>query len=383
VDEIELVVEKLVSGGEGIGWYRGVPIFVPRSAPGDRLRVRIVERRPHYGRAEIMKILSPGEGRRIPPCPHFESCGACDLQHLSEEVQLKWKVAATKETLTRIGNLRLPEAQRIVQGKTWGYRLRTQLHVESRKAVEIGYFERRSHRLVSIESCPVLMPALESFVLSLRHRLRGEVPRRLDVASGDAGTITCSPPVGSLPRGEVAVTVEGDTLAFDARTFFQAHRELLPQLVDSVVGKWSGESAYDLYSGVGLFALPLSKKYRRVVAVDGDRVAGRYAKKNGRQGRVRNLDVVSAAVESWVKSLPVGADRVVVDPPRAGLLAEVREILAERRPSRLTYVSCHPAALARDLGALARTYEIEELTFVDLFPQTAHIEVVAQLRYQR
>jgi 23S rRNA (uracil1939-C5)-methyltransferase len=383
VDEIELVVEKLVSGGEGIGWYRGVPIFIPRSAPGDRLRVRIVERRPHFGRGEILEILSPGEGRRIPPCPHFETCGACDLQHLEEEVQLKWKVEATRETLTRIGNLRLPEAQKIVQGKTWGYRLRTRLHVESGKGVEVGYFERRSHRLVSIESCPVLAPALESFVISLPHRFRGEVPRRLDVASGDAGTITCSPPVGSLPRGEVAVTVGGDSLVFDARTFFQAHRELLPQLVDSVVGKWSGEEAYDLYSGVGLFALPLSKKYRRVVAVDGDRVAGRYAKKNGRQGRVRNLDVVSAAVESWVESLPVGADRVVVDPPRAGLLPEVRETLVERRPSRLTYVSCHPAALARDLGALARTYEIEDLTFVDLFPQTAHIEVVAQLRYRR
>jgi 23S rRNA (uracil1939-C5)-methyltransferase len=383
VDEIELVVEKLVSGGEGIGWYRGVPIFVPRSAPGDRLRVRVVERRPHYGRAEIVEILSPGEGRRIPPCPHFASCGACDLQHLAEEVQLRWKVAATKETLTRIGNLRLPEAQRIVEGKAWGYRLRTQLHIERGKAVEVGYFERRSHRLVSIESCPVLEPALESFVLSLQHRLRGEVPRRLDVASGDAGTITCSPPVGSLPRGEIAVTVGADTLAFDARTFFQAHRELLPQLVDSVVGKWSGESAYDLYSGVGLFALPLSKKYRRVLAVDGDRVAGRYARKNGRQGRIRNLDVVSAAVESWIKNLPEGADRVIVDPPRAGLPHQVREILAERRPSRLTYVSCHPAALARDLGALARTYEIEDLTFVDLFPQTGHIEVVAQLCCRR
>jgi 23S rRNA (uracil1939-C5)-methyltransferase len=135
----------------------------------------------------------------------------------------------------------------------------------------------------------------------------------------------------------------------------------------------------DLYAGVGLFALPLSRLYGRVLAVESDQTGARYARLNVRRNKTPNVEVVQKAVESWLPELPAKISRVVVDPPRAGLMPSVRQALLDRRPERLTYVSCHPAALARDLRYLLPVYRLESIAFFDLFPQTGHMETVVQL----
>ncbi|RMH23074.1 MAG: class I SAM-dependent RNA methyltransferase [Acidobacteria bacterium] len=380
VDEIEVEIEKLVAGGDGLARYEGIPIFVPRAAPGDRLRVRVVERRPDYGRAEIVDLLHPGPGRRTPPCPHFARCGGCDLQHLEDEHQLRLKVAAVRETLARIGKVDAPPRVQVVAGDPWQYRLRAQLHAEStERGIEVGYLERRSHRLVPVEDCPVLVPELEALLPRLPRALRDEPRKRIDLTAGDGGAITCAPLIPGLPHGPVSLRAGDFTYRYDARCFFQAHRQLLASLIEHAVGPWEGEKAYDLYAGVGLFSLPLAARYGAVVAVEGDRIAARYARINARHNRVANLTVDNRSVESFAASLPERPPRVMVDPPRAGLSAPVRRALLACRPQRLTYVSCHAATLARDLRILHRVLELERLVLLDLFPQTGHLEVVAQL----
>jgi 23S rRNA (uracil1939-C5)-methyltransferase len=397
VDEVEVRIEKLVAGGDGLGRFEGVPLFVPRTAPGDRVRARIVERRPDYGRAEVVEVLEPGPGRREPPCPYFVRCGGCDLQHLEDPLQVELKAAAVVETLERLGGLRLPAAPEVVAGDPWAYRLRTQLHVEppgrgpeapggpsegSRRPA-VGYFERGSHELVAVDRCPILVPELEALLPGLPGVLERaqRLPRRLDLAAGDGGAVSSAPVVPGLPHGEVAASVGGFRLAFDARSFFQAHRGLLDRLVEKAMGPEdaAGELAYDLYCGVGLFTLPLARRYRRVVGVEGDGVAVRFARRNARRNGVDNLEIEAVRVESWIGRLPEGVDRVVVDPPRAGLHPRVREMLLERPPGRITYVSCHPATLARDLRALSGSHRLESVTLLDLFPQSGHMEAVVQL----
>lgn len=375
-------IEKLVAGGDGLARFEGVPIFVARTAPGDRVRVRLTERRPDYGRAEVVALLAAGPGRREPPCPHFAECGGCDLQHLDERTQLEWKARATLETLAKLSKQPLPPPREILAGAAWGYRLRTSVHVQAGTdgAARVGYHARGSHRLVEVERCPVLLPELERAVVTLARRLSPPLPPRVDLAAGESGEIATAPPAGGYPGGELVRRVGGHELGFDARGFFQGHAGLLDELVDRVVGPWTGGSAYDLYGGVGLFALPLAGRYRRVLAVEGDRAAVRLARRNARAAKLESIEVVAQAVETWiVDGLPEGVDRVVVDPPRAGLARPVRAALVARRPARLTYVSCHPAALARDLAELAATFEIESLVLVDLFPQTGQMEVVVQL----
>jgi 23S rRNA (uracil1939-C5)-methyltransferase len=380
LDEVEIEIEKLVAGGDGLGRVEGLLIFVPRSAPGDVLRVRIVERRPHYGRAEILEVLAPGAGRRTPPCSHFSDCGGCDLQHLTDDLQVRLKVEAARETLVRIGGLKLPFPQRVISGAAWGYRTRTQLHLEPVEgAVRVGYFGRGSRQLVDIDECKILAPDLEHFVIGLRSRLQGDVPSRLDITVGDGGALSCAPVFSDLPRGGVTLAAGDDEYGFDARTFFQGHRGLLDDLIGSVVAEKSGEVAFDLYAGVGRFSLPLARRYRKVVAVEGDRIAARYLRKNAQRARL-DIEVQAKSVEAAIREVPIGIDRVVVDPPRAGLGYRVRSDLFDRRPRHLTYVSCHPAVLARDLKHLCRIYQLEQVTYLDLFPQTGHIELVAQLR---
>jgi 23S rRNA (uracil1939-C5)-methyltransferase len=243
----------------------------------------------------------------------------------------------------------------------------------------VGYFARGSHELVETDQCAVLVPELQQWLTRLPAELAGSPVKRLDVAAGDDG-VSFAPAVADLPHGEVSVAVDGLSLSFDARCFFQGHRGLLGTLVERVVGSATGQTAFDLYCGVGLFTLPLARRYGAVVGVESDGVAVRHARNNARRNRLANVEIVARSMEAWIRSLPSGADRVVIDPPRSGLSLVTRRVLADRRPSRLSYVSCHPAAMARDLADLRSGFDLESLDLIDLFPQTGHLEVVAQLR---
>lgn len=382
VEEIELSIDKLIYGGDGLGRLDGIPIFVPRSAPGDRIRARISERKLGYGRAEILEILEPGEGRREAPCPHFEHCGGCDLQHLDDQAQLRLKSETVVETLRRIGHVTPPAEFEVISGDTLGYRLRAQLHVaETERGLQAGYFARGSHDLVPVRECPVLVPQLAAQLPDLPRRLAGSPHARMDLAAGDDEQWAVAPPHGDLPTGELDCSVAGFRYTFDARCFFQGHRGLVNDLVSKAVGTFADAegTAYDLFAGVGLFSLPLSRHYQNVVSVEGDRVAGRFARRNAKANQRPNVEAITQSVESWIEQLPRNASRVLVDPPRVGLSDKVRRALLARKPKHLTYVSCEPPTLARDLKELTRFYRIDSLTLIDMFPQTGHMESVAQL----
>ena len=384
--------DRLIAGGEGFARYEGIPLFIPRSAPGDRLRVRLVERRPDYGRAEIIEVLAPGPGRREPPCPYFARCGGCDLQHLDDAVQARSKAAAVVETLVRLGGSSCrpsrrwspapPSATGCAPSSTPGVGIAPPdpvRHWASGSPAARGRRRRRRGRGGLLRpgqprprgGGPLPDPGAGAGGAAAGTAGRcfaagdGGAPRRLDLAAGD-GAVTAAPLVAGLPHGEVTLTVAGPagvgelTYAYDARCFFQAHRELVGELVARAVGPWEGEEAYDLYAGVGLFSLPLARRYRRVVAVEGERVAARYARTNARRNRIANLEVAPQALESWIGRLPGRPARVVVDPPRGGLSRRVRSALFHARPQRLTYVSCHPATLARDLKGLRPAYRSGE-----------------------
>ncbi len=383
VEELEVRVEKLVAGGEGLARFEGVPIFVARSAPGDLLRVRLTERRTDYGRAEIVEILEPGPARRPDPYPELSSTGICDLQHIQDDIQPLLKAGAVRETLERLGGITMTlENTELITGAPWGYRLRTQVHTDIDPiagGVRVGYYARGTKDLVPVTRCPILVPELEAMLLELPEHLLGpDAPNRIDLAYGDDG-VTVSPTIAGLPHGEVSLQVGEFSYFYDARSFFQGHRGLLSRMVERVIGEWEGEVAYDLYGGVGLFTLPLARRYAKVVTVEGDSVSARFARMNARRAKLTNVEVVARVVETWINALPEGADRVIVDPPRGGLSPKVPRALLDRRPKRLTYVSCHAATLARDLRLLTRAYRIESIALIDLFPQTGHMEAVVQM----
>ena len=382
VSEIDARVEKLVAGGDGLARFQGVHIFIPRSAPGDVVRARIVERKPDYGRAEIVEIREPGPGRRPDPVPELSRTGICDLQHLEDDLQTRLKVQAVRETLEHLGHIEVPADVEVIKGEPWGYRLRTQLHTDVDPVtggVRVGYYARGTNEVVPVSRCPILVPELEALLADLPAHLGEGAPQRIDLAAGDDGAVTVAPVIPGLPHGEITAMVGDIVYAYDARTFFQGHRGLLPKLVEVTVGEWTGGTAVDLYAGVGLFSLPLARRYGTVLAVEADQIGSRYARLNVRRNKFTNVELVNQVVESWAREMPEGLDRVIVDPPRGGLSRDVRNALMEKPPQRLTYVSCHPAALARDLRTLQKVYRIESFVFFDLFPQTGHMETVVQM----
>ncbi len=381
---IEVTIERMVYGGEGLARHEGRVLFIPYAAPGDRALVEIVEERADFARARIVRLMAASPDRRDPPCPYYGMCGGCQLQHLQYAAQQRAKVEFVRESLGRIGGITWTDALPIVASEEFSYRLRAQLKVRvSEGRVEIGYYWPASHEVCPIAECPLLSPELNT---ALR-RLQREAPERfseiraLDLAQGEDGRVAIHP-MGE--RTTVSWSVGAFTYTFDARTFFQANRFLLADLVRLVTEGEEGERALDLFCGVGFFTLPLGRRFAEVIGVESDWRAVWFARRNAREHGLRNCRFEHERAETWLvrnggRLRPV--DLVVLDPPRAGLSRTLIRALGRVAPEQITYVSCHPAALARDLTLLlAGGYAISSIVVLDLFPQTFHVETIVKLR---
>jgi 23S rRNA (uracil1939-C5)-methyltransferase len=234
-----------------------------------------------------------------------------------------------------------------------------------------------------VVDCAVLRPALQEKLEEVRATEWRQVPeglKHLDVVQGENG-VSFAPEFAGFHTSELSLTVRGETYQFNAETFFQINPSLLGPLIDFALGDASGESVLDLYCGVGLFTLPLARRFKKVVAVEANSAAVRFARRNLQRAALDNVRVVTATVTDWFRNRPAGpVDFVLLDPPRAGAESAVIKGIIDLRPAAISYVSCDPATLARDLKKLiAGGYAIHSIAAFDLFPQTHHVETVVLL----
>jgi 23S rRNA (uracil1939-C5)-methyltransferase len=388
-DLIDVTTERLAYGGDAIARHDGFAIFVPYAAAGERLRVRITERKKNFARGVIDRILEPSSLRRAPRCQYFGDCGGCQLQHITYEAQLEAKVGFVRDALQRIGRIDWPYEIEIGNGAEFGYRSRAQVKVD-RRAGRIGFNRAASNSGCDVTSCPILSPELDQALHSLWDMLGretdnpGGLPNRLqvDMAAGDSG-VSFEPALGSLPGGVLQRTVNDAVYTFSASTFFQGNASLLERLVSEAVGESSGDLAIDLYAGVGLFTVPLSRRFGRVIGVEADAVATKFARENISANKAPNVEFHNSKTEVWLKQFgerdASPPDLILLDPPRTGAAESIAHMVAAK-PARITYVSCDPTTLARDLRQLIDSgYEISRVSAIDLFPQTYHVETVAHL----
>jgi 23S rRNA (uracil1939-C5)-methyltransferase len=374
-------IERILPGGVGLAHADGKTIFVSLAASGDRLRVRIDREQGNLLFASITEVIKPGPDRVEPPCPYFGRCGGCDFQQLNYEAQLNAKADIIRDCLQRIAKLDIPAVTVVPSPHPWRYRARAtwQLNPELKT---VGYYERGSRRVCDVADCAVLVPELQSTLERVRNDDRSTELKHLEVVSGDNG-VSLAPAFGPFQTSELTLTVCGEVYHYSAESFFQINQELLPQLVTYALAKASGETALDLYSGVALFAVPLGRRFKEVTAVESNAVATRFAKRNIEGAGLGNVSVVTAPVSDWIRSYANKerrVDFVLLDPPRAGAESAVITGILALRPSRICYVSCDPATLARDLKKLvAGGFKIELLCGFDMFPQTHHVETVVHL----
>lgn len=383
-DELELKIEKIVPRGLGLAFAEGLTVFVPLAAAGDRVRAEIVEIKGKSSFAEIVEVLEPSAERIVPPCPYFGTCGGCDFMHLDYAAQLAAKVAMIRDCIERIGKIDYQKDIAVVESPSqFGYRLRAQWHADQQTG-EIGYYQRNSRKLVDVKTCAVLVPELQGQLTRCRENLSPELAAgmmQIDAAAGDDGEVSTYSADLIEPTREIGFTTAGERLAFSARSFFQGNRFLVDKLVEVAIGDASGETALDLYCGVGLFTLPLARRFKTVIGVEDNEQAVEFANANAVRAGLDNIDFYAASVRDYLASGEAPKpDFVLLDPPRAGTEKETVMNLIGLEPKRISYVACEPSILARDLSRFVDNgYVIESITALDLFPQTHHVETVAHL----
>jgi len=412
---LDLAIERLTYGPDALAHHEGRVVFAPLAAPGDLVRARIVERHRGFLRAELADVVRPGPDRVEPRCPIFGRCGGCQWQHVAVAAQRAAKRGLVAEQLARLGGLHDVDVRPTrASADVWGYRSRITLVADGRR---LGFRRARSHDLVEIDDCTIADPVLVSHLDVARawaSTVRG-APLRVTLAAAPGGVVlaatlrtrptavdgaaterllaSSSSVRGAVLTGGAERLVVGDpnlrvpvepdlVLEVPADAFTQVNPTANLLVVTTVLelGEFrAGERVLDLYCGAGNFSLPLARRGAEVTGVERSAVAVAAARANADRlglGSVRfTRDAVAAVLE---RLPPAPFDAAVLDPPRGGA-ADVAGALAARRAARILYVSCDPATLARDARTLvAGGYRLGRVQPLDVFPQTYHIETVAE-----
>ena len=422
---MEVTIEKLIYGGDGLAHHEGATVFVPYVIPGEEVAIQETERKKKFVRGLPEKIVKPSPERVIPLCPYFQVCGGCHYQHIPYESQLRYKEEILRETLRRIGKIDWKGPITPHASAPFNYRNRAQWKVrnpDNGAPAEIGYFRAESTALVSIETCPIVSPRLEATLAAIKKMLANrELPPSLREVEAFADSAdervlltlsfaqmpqasanfpavlrTAMPWTAStlfqtvsqsrmelFGQGHVEQIVNGFTYRVSHFSFFQVNRHLTEEMSAAVqAAAGQGALALDLFAGVGLFSLPLTKSFKRVIAVESNPVAVTDCEANAADNpdRPGELEIREADSLEFLRRFREKPDCIVLDPPRAGLSPEGAAKLLKKSPQRIVYVSCEPSTLARDLAAfVAAGYDIAAIDFFDVFPQTFHIETLVKL----
>lgn len=379
-DQLEIVPEKLIAGGDSLARVDGFPLFVAGIYPGDRALVRVTEVRKGFGRGELIELISPSPLRRTDPCPVSRECGGCNWTELRLDAQLRAKREILLESIERIGRVPVAEipAPRI-HASPLNYRLRSRLHVGPEG--DLGFFASRSHRVVPLpDSCEVVGPM--TLAIAPQARVHSDADSVIFFES-DGGLQTLELPQQDEDQVPLTtVRAGGRRWVTPLDGFFQVNRHLLEtmqRLVISIAyGCRSRELAWDLYGGSGFFAEPLSRLFRNVVSVESSPGGHHSARMN--LADLEGAEPLADDVEHFVRR-GGRPDLVFLDPPRAGAAEGVVSAIGELSPEVICYLSCDPVTFSRDVSRLLRRgWRVTELHLLDLFPNTHHVETLAALR---
>ena len=368
-DIVELTITDIAFGGEGVGRVDDFVVFVPFVAHGEIVQAEITEVKKSFARARLLKILQASPERVEPECKHFAACGGCQYQHIAYAAQLRMKHKQVADLFQRIGGIDPAIVAPVIPCPApYGYRNRIMIRSQWNKPeqrLNIGFVRHDGGLVEDIFECKIAEPALNAQITHVRQN---------------------PPPKGGI---KVVLRIPPDGWNVPPDSFFQNNFFLLPRLVETVreLLKASGSRhLVDVYCGVGFFAIELAKDVESFAGVEYDQLAIRSANKNAQLHGAMNGEFVSGSAEEKLPALLAkftpGATTVILDPPRKGCQPQTIELLRQVRPAQVIYISCHPATMARDLNAFtaAGVFELKRVVPLDMFPQTQHVECVADLR---
>ncbi len=362
---VDLKIEDVAFGGKGVAREQGKAVFVPYTIEGELVSAEIVREKKQFAEADLVEVKQSSPNRVAPECPYFGRCGGCAYQHIDYQHQLAIKWRQVRDALQRIGKLKdVPMRPIIPSPRQYAYRNRITVHAQDGV---IGFFRRDSHRLLGIERCPISRDEVNHALAALRAQ---EYVR----------------------DGHYTLRT-----AFEPRVFSQINDEVAQALRDLIIDLVppNQDLLIDAYCGAGFFAKALLDKFLRVIGIDWDRFAIVAAKQNATEKETYIAGDVESELQkvgavhlngpargndtSTGRSRSMAPTTIIIDPPATGLTEGVRKAISDLAPETLIYVSCNPPTLARDLKELQHRFIIESVTPLDMFPQTAEIEVVVHL----
>jgi tRNA/tmRNA/rRNA uracil-C5-methylase (TrmA/RlmC/RlmD family) len=368
-DKLTLTIHDIAFGGEGVGRIDDFVVFVPFVIVGETVEVEITEVKKNFARAKLLRVVTPSPERVAPECRYFTQCGGCQYQHIDYAAQLRFKHKQIADLFERFGKIsRVVVAPVIPCPAPYGYRNRIMIRSQwngPAKKLEIGFIRADNNFVVDIEECKIAEPALNEQIKEVRAN---------------------PPPKGGI---KVVLRVQPENWEVPESSFFQNNFFLLPKLVETVkdfLKAGGSRHLIDLYCGVGFFGIETADVVESFVGVEYDQLAIKAARKNAEVRKIQNGEFISAKVEEalpeLLKKFSPEKTSVILDPPRKGCWPETLRLLRETKPAQVIYVSCHPATMARDLNILCAdgVFELARVQPLDMFPQTQHVECVADLR---
>lgn len=426
-EPVEATVEDLTHEGNGVARVNGKTVFIPGVLPGESVQFIYTERKRNYDTGKLVQITQPSNDRVTPACQHFDICGGCNLQHLTPEKQIDFKQKILLDNLQRIGHVKPRELMPPISGKIWGYRRKARLGVKyvlKKERLLIGFRERASHYLADILSCETLDTrvghALPEIIAMLQTLSCYQNIPQIEVAIGDeqvalvirhmqpfttadiqqltaisqktgwhlyqqpGGLDTIKPIWPTDSQLSYRVDHDSIELQFLPSDFIQVNRDVNLAMIEAAVTALdlnSDTHVLELFSGLGNFSLPIARRAKQVVAVEGEIGLVERARANAQRNQISNIQHFVADLAgtcqglSW--TLP-DYDRWFLDPPRTGAI-EILTLLLKSPPARIVYVSCNPSTLARDADLLVNQhdYSLMQVGMLDMFPHTAHVEALA------
>lgn len=383
---LKVDIEKVAHGGHFIARHEGAVIFVRHAIPGEAVEIEITSVGASFNRADVAEVITASVDRVSAPCryAHRLGCGGCDFQHIALARQRELKSQVIAEQFSRIAKIDIAvEVEEISSPLGW----RTRCSAHSNKTGALGFYQARSHKVIAVDDCRILVPEMKFSELAQRGV---KADQRLEISISNTGQRTIATassrdesPMRLSDGPEIAQYRVGEkVLDVSQKSFWQSHKDA-PRVLSEAVLEFSqlqpGDHVLDLYGGVGLFTaaiLPIVGEAGSVDIVEGSKSATADARSNFSENS--NVSVITADVAIAVTRFS-GADVVVLDPPREGAGKEVMDNCARLAPRAIVYVACDPAALARDTGYLRENgYALAEIRAFDLFPMTHHIECIAR-----
>ncbi len=367
-----LTIEDIAFGGEGVGHVGAFVVFVPFVVVGETVEVEMTDVKKKFGRAKLLRVVEASPLRVTPECRHFAACGGCQYQHIAYTEQLRIKHKQIADLFQRVGGFAKAVVAPVVPcPQPYGYRNRIMIRSQWNKPLQklnIGFIRWDCPWVEDLDECMIAEPALNEQIKHVRAN---------------------PPPKGGI---KVVLRIPPEDWVVPRDSFFQNNFFLLPKLVETVRGfvrDGGAKHLIDLYCGVGFFGIEVADALESFVGVEFDQQAIKAARQNAASRNRTNGEFIAGMVETvlpeLIKKFSPEATTTVLDPPRKGCLPQTLQLLRDTGPAQIIYISCHPATMARDLNVLCAdgVFELVRVVPLDMFPQTQHVECVADIRRKR